>query len=277
MRLVTYNGTAVPGLSDLVRTAVRLHPRPGDPGPDESHFGGPLLWPADEPWPGCPITWPPEPEASDDAWAAGHQLDQPIPAMVSAAQFFRDDFPELPFPEGTDLLQVLFCPTEHTSRHYWGPAIRLVWRDSTQITEIADPLPTPDGAQAGYLPAPCVFEPCMTEELPRVRELPDDVRTAMGLGEADVDDFEGWPSIEQYSKIGGWTAWDASSPQELGCGDCGALMRQTLAFATEEHDGACGCEIPADEPAGWTLGRQGVLNVFTCPEDVAHPFKVRID
>ncbi|MGW2304592.1 hypothetical protein [Streptomyces sp. NPDC001809] len=34
-------------------TTTRLHPRPGRPGVSESSVGGPMLWPADEPWPVC--------------------------------------------------------------------------------------------------------------------------------------------------------------------------------------------------------------------------------
>lgn len=44
---------AVPGLRDFRGTATRLHPRPGSPTADDSSIGGPLLWPADEPWPVC--------------------------------------------------------------------------------------------------------------------------------------------------------------------------------------------------------------------------------
>ncbi|WP_374213271.1 hypothetical protein [Streptomyces sp. G1] len=42
-----------PQLAPLARTATRLHPRPGSPTPHDSSIGGPLLWPAEEPWPHC--------------------------------------------------------------------------------------------------------------------------------------------------------------------------------------------------------------------------------
>ncbi|MEU1622090.1 hypothetical protein ABZ479_32930 [Streptomyces sp. NPDC005722] len=46
--------TAVfPELAPLARPAVRLHPRPGSPSVADSSVGGPLLWPAGEPWPHC--------------------------------------------------------------------------------------------------------------------------------------------------------------------------------------------------------------------------------
>ncbi|MFD8627899.1 hypothetical protein ACFV4E_29160 [Streptomyces hygroscopicus] len=40
-----------PQLAPLARTATRLHPRPGAPTWHDSSIGGPLLWPAEEPWP----------------------------------------------------------------------------------------------------------------------------------------------------------------------------------------------------------------------------------
>ncbi|MFE4698317.1 hypothetical protein ACFRIC_14730 [Streptomyces sp. NPDC056738] len=42
-----------PELASSARPAMRLHPRPGSPSVRESSVGGPLLWPADEPWPHC--------------------------------------------------------------------------------------------------------------------------------------------------------------------------------------------------------------------------------
>ncbi|MEV6306426.1 hypothetical protein AB0M02_43950 [Actinoplanes sp. NPDC051861] len=46
-----------PGLAELGRTATRLHPRPASgtasPAATQSHIGGPLAWPVDEPWPVC--------------------------------------------------------------------------------------------------------------------------------------------------------------------------------------------------------------------------------
>jgi hypothetical protein len=42
-----------PGIEDFARTATRLHPRPGAPDAGGSHVGGPLRWPAGEPWPAC--------------------------------------------------------------------------------------------------------------------------------------------------------------------------------------------------------------------------------
>jgi hypothetical protein len=58
-----------PGIAGYAATATRLHPRPGVPDPYGSHVGGPLRWPAGEPWPVC---------------AANHlvPVEIPVPAAV---------------------------------------------------------------------------------------------------------------------------------------------------------------------------------------------------
>ncbi|WIX82299.1 hypothetical protein QRX50_16805 [Amycolatopsis carbonis] len=65
--------------TEHARTAVRLHPAQGEPVVGESHVGGPLLWPASEPRPTCPVTWPPKPEATDDGWTAAIRATSPCP------------------------------------------------------------------------------------------------------------------------------------------------------------------------------------------------------
>jgi hypothetical protein len=42
-----------PELREHSGAATRLHPRPGAPTAADSSIGGPLRWPADEPWPTC--------------------------------------------------------------------------------------------------------------------------------------------------------------------------------------------------------------------------------
>ena len=42
-----------PGIGAHAARATRLHPRRGAPGRRDSHVGGPLWWPTDEPWPVC--------------------------------------------------------------------------------------------------------------------------------------------------------------------------------------------------------------------------------
>ncbi|TQE32177.1 hypothetical protein Sipo8835_21180 [Streptomyces ipomoeae] len=138
-----------PALADHRRTTTRLHPRPGSPTVRDSSVGGPLLWPADEPWPMCT-----EPHKRDSgrrpenirryrrvlaaAWARTpapgerpgptdeerelltelqrrHRVPDlpdtaPIP-MIGLAQLYRRDIPDLTAgPADRDLLQLFWCP-----------------------------------------------------------------------------------------------------------------------------------------------------------------------
>lgn len=87
-------------MGEWARPAVRLHPVHGSPGVTDSHIGGALLWPADEPWPWCDFDGEP---------------------FVGAVQLYQRDFPELPFPDGTDLLQVFLCTLGHEVPGASGP------------------------------------------------------------------------------------------------------------------------------------------------------------
>ncbi|WP_326565718.1 hypothetical protein VSH64_28075 [Amycolatopsis rhabdoformis] len=274
MNLPTANGVPLTALAPYARTTVRLHPAAGEPTARESHVGGPLLWPAGESWPTCPVTWPPQVEATDDGWTGGHPDDEPVPSMIGAAQFFKEDFPELPFPEGTDVAQVLLCPTHHEGRHVFGPAIRVVWRDSAAVTDLAEVPEPPEVADDELLPEPRTLRPCRFDEFPGLDEFSKEQRTELDLP-ALRDDVE--YELGQFSKIAGWTAWYAGSPWELDCRECGARLQQAIALATQEDEMPCGCDVEDDEEAGWEIGRQGSLNVFLCPTDPTHPVKVRIE
>jgi hypothetical protein len=79
-----------PGIEKHAATATRLHPRRGAPDPRSSHLGGPLLWPADEPWPTCdadhfvPTELPVPPAVRARLQAAGAARDWPAWESVIA-------------------------------------------------------------------------------------------------------------------------------------------------------------------------------------------------
>src|SRR5262245_40812923 len=93
-----------PEVAAYRREATRLHPRQGEPGIRDSSVGGPLLWPAHEPWPHCLDA---HPKIGFDPQPLG-----PVP-LVPVLQLYAADVPDLPFPPGTDLLQLLWCPYDH--------------------------------------------------------------------------------------------------------------------------------------------------------------------
>ncbi len=156
----------LPDMAGLARTAIRLHPRPGAPTVHDSSAGGPLLWPAEEPWPVRTPAFRPRGRLSTladirtrrdmltDAWArprgprenlltkqeqeindritAGHppelMPEGPLP-LIPVAQLYARDVPVLSFPERTDLLQILWAPFDDIEG--CSDAVQLRWRRRT--------------------------------------------------------------------------------------------------------------------------------------------------
>ncbi|OQR65671.1 hypothetical protein B6E66_02350 [Streptomyces maremycinicus] len=205
-----------PKLAALRGVTTRLHPRPGRPDASVSSVGGPLLWPADEPWPMCK-----EPHRRSrgyrvadirqarrllaDAWARDrptaaegalltelgrrHRVPDltdtdPIP-LIGLVQLYRRDIPGLmPGPDGCDLLQVLWCPYEAHGPSRQGLALHIRWRRADQVTAALDAPPQPVlvGFE-GAVPEPCVLSPEQVVTYPYAGSLPT------GLG-ARIDAWE---------------------------------------------------------------------------------------
>ncbi|MFC9187744.1 hypothetical protein [Streptomyces cyaneofuscatus] len=178
-----------PALAAHRRTATRLHPRHGVPGAGESSVAGPLLWPADEPWPECTAVHPKgtgrllsdvrarrriqedargrdftedELRLLDGMTAARHfpdlRDDAALP-MLAVAQLSARDIPDLVGPEDYDLLQVFWCPFE---AH--GPDrtidVALKWRRSADVEAVLTPQPEPPVAgREECVPTRCVVHP----------------------------------------------------------------------------------------------------------------------
>jgi hypothetical protein len=122
--------TALPELANKKRTLVLLHPRYSDEPPvDGSKVGGTFLWPKDEPWPVC------------DVDRALH--------LVPALQLRAEEFPEVGFPAGKDLLQVLWCPREHA--RCWAKPF-LYWRKRDTVKDPLAEMPKDEAAYPRYVP-----------------------------------------------------------------------------------------------------------------------------
>ncbi|MFE9649896.1 hypothetical protein ACFYO0_38455 [Streptomyces sp. NPDC006365] len=212
-----------PQLAPLARTATRLHPRPGAPTVHDSSVGGPLLWPADEPWPYCdephdrhaaPVVhspddvrilrhdraaaaerrrldpeapqWTPEERATWERLSDRPWFDGPIPLLPVAQLYARD----IPFPclPDADLLQVLWCPFDHAQ--HASPRTAIFWRSSTTVTEVLDAPPEPPIVQRDcYLPEPCLFSPEQVTEYPNPSELDREHQD-------QLDDMSRWETID---------------------------------------------------------------------------------
>ncbi|MDQ0407149.1 hypothetical protein OIE75_31385 [Streptomyces sp. NBC_01723] len=204
-----------PQLAPLARTATRLHPRAGSPSRHDSSVGGPLLWPADEPWPYCdgPHEWdgvnePTSPEdvrvqrRINEAAASGYTPEEravleriragrPWPegpvAMLPVAQLYVRDVPLLrpPGRADADLLQVLWCPFDHPTH----PRTALYWRSAAEVTDVLGSPPEPPAVQlSDYVPQPCLLSPEEVTEYPHFLEL----------------------DKESQGRLADWSRWEAA-------------------------------------------------------------------
>ncbi|WP_432129518.1 hypothetical protein [Streptomyces sp. bgisy082] len=211
-----------PRLAPMARPAMRLHPRPGVPSVHESSAGGPLLWPADEPWPHCDKTHQggeealarlrleqrirankamhpdgdhpvpqhtPEEQAvldrlnSEETWLDDSWLDAPV-ALLPVAQLYMRDIPILrpPVQTGADLLQVLWCPLEHFPEQHMPKTVAVIWRSAAAVTDILVTPPEAPVVTKGYVPEPCVLAPEQITEYPNLMELSKELQNQIRDG-----------------------------------------------------------------------------------------------
>lgn len=224
-----------PELGAYRGTTTRLHPRPGSPDASASSVGGPLLWPADEPWPVCAEphgrgrglrpadvhrrrrvladAWDRDPDAGPTEedrrllaeLGRRHRLSDvsetdPLP-LIGLAQLYRRDVPDLPAgPGDCDLLQVLWCPFSAHGPSRYGPALHLRWRRSWEVTEVltAPPLPQVVGSD-GYVPEPCVLHAERVTTYPFGGLLPAELCARIDAWEEslEADEEEGPGGVEE--------------------------------------------------------------------------------
>ncbi|GHJ48936.1 hypothetical protein Cs7R123_62780 [Catellatospora sp. TT07R-123] len=283
----------LPQLGPFARTTVRLHPRQGSPTVEQSSMGGPLLWPADEPWPTCD-----GPQGDDhlDEWPA--EAEAPL---VPVLQLYAADVPELPFPAGTDLLQVLWCPFDHAP--FSSPRPLLRWRQAADITDRLAHMPDPDGeADPEHLPQACVLAPERVTEYP-THDLPEGVWAQIRDAVAQIRQDTGWDydadlAVASGTKTGGYPGW-TQSPDWPVCG-CGSRMEHLLTVASwefsrgdekrwialEDRPAMTGWSWDAPDthpwwairnPAGMMLGDVGGIYLFACAVCPSRPFDYRFD
>ncbi len=231
----------VPQLKPLGKVAIRLHPRFGDePAPSASKLGGRFLWPAGEPWP----------SAADGA-----------PFLPILQLRLEDAPPGMPFPPGTDLLQLLWIPRTPI-------IVQTVWRSRKSVAEpLADPPPS-TGVLLDLVPVPCRLFPERVMEFPSLSVLPKPVRDQL----PDAKRYADLQSVCPGTKVGGYPLWPAA-PKPTACEKCRWPMDFLLAISDSEWSDAGRArwrprEDTRDEPgfrnaAGLTLP-DGVVNVFVC-------------
>lgn len=282
-----------PAVVPYARTTVRLHPRPGAPTAQQSSVGGPLLWPADEPWPTC------DGPDSDDHYDNGP--GEPEAPLVPVVQLFADDVPELPFPDGTDVLQVLWCPFDHDPFGTPRPQVR--WRRRATLGACLPDMPAPDAeSDPRLVPAACVIDPERVLEYP-THDLPEAAWSQIRDAVRHVERDTGWQydtdlAVASGVKVGGYPGW-TQSPQWPACA-CGAVMENLLTIASWEfshvaerrwipvedrpaasgRDGGSTGDQPwrtLRNPHGLMLGDAGGIYLFVCTRCPGRPFDYRFD
>jgi hypothetical protein len=242
---------------------------------------------------------------SDAEWAALPPYHGPW-WCVPALQIFSRDISELPWPNGTDLLQVVWCPRSHEPDGHPAPLLR--WRHSSEITDILTDPPVPPDEQINpwYVPRPCILHPEPITEYPSWYDLnaeervplpdptkntwvPEGPNGSMVLQASPLNYFD--VAYTLGTKVGGWPFWLQYADWPV-CG-CGATMMHLLTIASREPSNDLWFPIedmksggppregdyldPAlGRPTDLVLGDMGWLYLFTCPHSPAHTLETRM-
>lgn len=277
---------AFPELARMRRAATRLHPRRGTPTAHDSSVGGPMLWPADEPWPMCTIphrrssgfrytevvrkreileaAGRREPDSGPNAEEIGiidgfkrgrhapHLADtDPVP-LVAVAQLYRRDVPGLPDTGDGDLLQVFWCGFERHGESRYELHVELRRRHSEDVGKLLDEQPVPEVVgRPELVPSPCVLHPEEIVEHPYFMALDPLLWDRIDAWEGP-EDGEGPQYISDAStapgwKVGGYIAWPLTGPHPLPCSVCGTELTPLLTADHTEWDPSTASWIPYED------------------------------
>jgi hypothetical protein len=207
-----------------------------------------------------------------DMAAPHNEAYQPI------LQLRRDDFPELPWPQGKDLFQLLWCPRVH----FWGNGgNRIVWRTEASVVSRLAPAPPPSKL---WRIAECSFQPEDMVEYPQASDLGPDYVAAIPKLQGWFDSAGPRPKDDpgpawRYSydiatapgtKLLGYPQWiqDAETPR---CA-CGRRMTLLVTCASQEDSKSAiwnsrparGYQDELENPSGITWGDWSNAYVFYC-------------
>lgn len=263
----------IPEFQPLARTTVRLHPRQGITSPQESHMGGPIHWPKHKQWPICPE----------------HDC-----ALIPVLQIKASDMPEMIFPEGKDLFQLLWCPNDHQELEpQYAPWSQVFWNSSEEQAQDLSKIPQSEG-ESRYTPHSCVLSFERVQEFPSAFEELDELWQKIENAEDLIDlltqlgdknpkspltAYQYLFSVADGCKIGGYPYW-IQDPEWVIC-ECGQEMEYLLTISSAEFDGGTWPRwLPEDERDVWSasyeerhkvqcalglmIGDMGNINYFIC-------------
>ncbi|MEU6275298.1 DUF1963 domain-containing protein [Streptomyces populi] len=251
----------IPELAVLGRRTTLLLPKSGSPEVRESSLGGPMLWPADEPWPSCG-------QSGHWAWPNEKTPAGTVP-MVPVVQLFARDVPELPFPEGLDVLQLVWCPLIHPHDQACAALPRLYWRNEADVltTGRLQEIPAPQEGEyeEEFMPNPCTVSPTSVVEYPNW-DLPRKLRQTL---QPRIEELEERFDMEYtrlacalQNKVGGYPAWN--QPPDWPSCDSGHRMEHLLSVTPEED-------------LDMVMGDLGGIYVFLCRQCPGLPYAHRYD
>ena len=246
-----------PRLREFAKTAIRLHPRRGDvPDPAASKIGGLFLWPESEPWPSVPN--PGEPDWYE---GAGWPLEDAEVPLMPLVQLRADEFPEVEFPAGKNLLQLFWCPVHHSAPIFVAKPY-LFWRSCAEVAvPRSQPPSLPEwNSMNMFAVQPCQISPERVPEYISSSELSGLSREGDPVGKEiwrtildwkgeyrvtdngqPVDDntLSGCSYYQQLlstclgTKVQGYADWIQFSHWPIVC-QCGARMEHLLSISTGE-------------------------------------------
>ncbi|MFE6888165.1 DUF1963 domain-containing protein [Streptomyces sp. NPDC057694] len=251
----------IPELAALGRRTTLLLPKSGSPGDKESSLGGPMLWPAGEPWPTCgqPGHW---------AWPNEKNPAGTVP-MVPVVQLFARDVPALSFPEGMDVLQLVWCPLIHPQDQARAALPKLYWRNEDEVCAAgmlqAVPAPQEGEFEEEFMPNPCTVSPISVVEYPNW-DLPQELRQTLQPCIEELEERFGMEyallACALQNKVGGYPAWN-QPPNWPSC-ERGHRMEHLLSVTPEED-------------LDMVMGDLGGIYVFLCRQCPELPYAHRYD
>ena len=217
-------------------------------------------------------------------------------------QLLASDVPELPFPAGTDVLQVLWCPFDHEpfSSPPPGDPVAPVGR-RPRPGRLSLPAPDQESSPE-FVPSPCVLSPERVTEYPTF-DLPRDVWLQIRDEIEQVKQDTGWEyeselAVAPGTKVGGYPGW-TQSPDWPDC-SCGTPMEHLLTvtgwefdrgdnkrwIAAEDRPAMQGWSFDSEDdhpsralqnPSGLMLGDAGGIYLFVCTHCDDRPVDYRFD
>jgi hypothetical protein len=243
-----------PALFSLARTTVRLHPRRAPDGAiDGSKLGGEFLWPLDEPWPS-------HVEARVDRFyqellsrnerSEGRISKGTSIPFAPILQLRSADFPEMPFPAGADLFQLLWFPyglEVPSGQTHPDSSIdyRVYWRDASAISPRRSQNPEMVVRRTGDFAQPSRLDPERVVEYPNSQDLDPAIERRIDRwkavkridhdGDSPIDFYDWECSACPSTKVGGHVFWVQEKKVPI-CW-CGRPMTHLLSVSDSEWDG----------------------------------------